>query len=103
VSCSAVPPRPAAGTVEAINAQRAADEALANTVYSALNANPTYYYRHVNVSVDDRVATLSGYVWSTDAIYNARKIAGQVPGITRVVTTQLELERNGRDNGGRAR
>jgi osmotically-inducible protein OsmY len=49
--------------------------------------------------MDNGVATLSGYVWSTDAIYRARKIASEVPGVTRVVTSQLELERNGRNNG----
>jgi len=57
-----------------------------------------YYFRHVDVTVDDGVAHLSGYVWSTDAIYRARKIASQTPGITRVLN-QLELERNGRSGG----
>jgi osmotically-inducible protein OsmY len=77
----------------------ATDEILANTVYSELNADPIYYFRHVDVRVDNGVAHLSGYVWSTDAIYRARKIASQTPGVTRVVTNQLELERNGRSSG----
>jgi len=77
----------------------ATDEILANNVYSELNADPTYYFRHVDVTVDNGVAHLSGYVWSTDAIYAARKIAGNVPGITGVRTNQLQLERNGRDTG----
>jgi osmotically-inducible protein OsmY len=80
----------------------ATDEILANTVYTELNADPTYYFRHVDVSVENGVAHLSGYVWSTDAIYAARKIAGNVPGVTGVIT-QLQLERNGRDSAGPAR
>ena len=58
-----------------------------------------YYFRHVDVRVDNGVAHLSGFVWSADAIYQARKIASQTPGVTRVVTNQLELERNGRSGG----
>ena len=77
----------------------ATDEILANAIYSELNASPTYYFRHVDVAVDNGVAHLSGYVWSTDEIYRARTIAGQTPGITRVVSNQLELERNGRSGG----
>jgi osmotically-inducible protein OsmY len=77
----------------------ASDEILANTVYAELNADPIYYFRHVDVRVDNGVAHLSGYVWSTDAIYRARRVAGNVPGITGVRTNQLELERNGRDTG----
>jgi osmotically-inducible protein OsmY len=77
----------------------ASDEILANTVYSELNADPIYYFRHVDVRVDNGVAHLSGYVWSTNAIYRARRVASNVPGITGVTTNQLELERNGRDTG----
>jgi osmotically-inducible protein OsmY len=75
----------------------ATDEILANTVYSELNNDPIYFFRHVDVSVDNGVAHLSGYVWSTDAIYQARKIAMNVPGVTAVRTNQLQLERNGKD------
>jgi osmotically-inducible protein OsmY len=77
----------------------ASDEILTSAVCSELNADPIYYFRHVEVKVDNGVADLSGYVWSTDAIYRARKIASQVPGITGVRTAQLQLERNGRDTG----
>jgi len=77
----------------------ATDEVLANIVYSELNADPLYYFRHVDVQVDNGVAHLSGYVWSADAIYQARKIARNVPGVTGVSTSQLQLERNGRDTG----
>lgn len=75
------------------------DAALANKVYLALNASPVYYFRHVDVRVDDGVANLSGYVWSTDALYAARRIAARVPGVTGVQTGNLELERNGRALG----
>ena len=90
-SCSSTPPRSAI--------QIADDRALANNVYAALNADPVYFFRHVDVRVDNGVAEISGYVWSTDAIYQARKIAMKVPGITGVSTNQLQLERNGRDTG----
>lgn len=74
------------------------DEYVANAVYSALNADPTYYFRHIDVQVVNGVADLSGYVWSSDALYRARTIASKTPGVTGVVTSQLQLERNGRDN-----
>jgi osmotically-inducible protein OsmY len=68
------------------------DEALTKAVYSALNADPNYYYRHVTVRVDKGVATLSGTVDSSAAIYRARAIAGKVPGVTRVVTNHLKID-----------
>lgn len=101
VSCASAPPTPPApSAVQSMRSEfGATDEILANTVYSQLNADPWYYFRHVDVRVDNGVAHLSGYVWSTDAIYRARRIASQTPGVTRVVTNQLELERNGRSGG----
>jgi len=90
-ACSTAPPRSPA--------QIAGDRAVADSVYAALNADPTYFYRHVDVRVEDGVADLSGYVWSTDAIYRAREIARQVSGVTRVVTSHLQLEREGHANG----
>jgi hypothetical protein len=100
-SCSSTPPKasvppPAASMRSELGAT---DEILANTVYSELNADPSYYFRHVDVTVDNGVAHLSGYVWGADAIYQARKIARNVPGVRGVSTSQLELERNGRDTG----
>jgi osmotically-inducible protein OsmY len=79
--------------------QTEADEATAQRVYSALNADPTYYFRHVNVRVDGGVAQLSGYIWSTEAIYRAKQIAAGVPGVSRVVNA-MELEREGTRGGG---
>ena len=102
VSCASAPPIPSAPPAAAASMRSelgATDEILANTVYSELNADPTYYFRHVDVRVDNGVAQLSGYVWSTDALYQARKIARNVPGITDVSTNQLQLERNGKDTG----
>ena len=101
-SCVTSTPRQAtsASTEGSASVERpGADQALANTIYSQLNADPTYYFRHVEVTVDHGVAHLSGYVWSTDALYAARRIARSVPGVTGVATTQLELERNGQSAG----
>lgn len=94
------PPSPVPTDADrAVALQRATEDAVASYISAQLNADPVYYYRHVNVSVDEGVATLSGYVWDTQAIYRARQIAGAVPGVTRVVTSSLELERNGRNTG----
>jgi osmotically-inducible protein OsmY len=75
------------------------DRVLARHVYLALNADPLYYFRHVSVRADDGVVALTGYVWSPDALYRARQVARDVPGVTRVVTTNLEMELEGRGNG----
>lgn len=104
VSCATVAPAPAAGSgSESAGNQQSADDVLASSIYAALNADPIYYFRHVDVKVHHGVAQLSGYVWSTDAIYRARAIAAHTKGVTRVVSNQLELERNGRGTGGVAR
>lgn len=79
--------------------QSPADTALANQVYAALDADPVFFYRHVDVRVEHGVADLSGYVWGTEALYRARDIARSVPGIHAVVTNHLELEREGLENG----
>ena len=76
------------------HSERRTDAVTAEQVYAALNADPIYYFRHVDVNVRDGVATLSGYVWDPQAIYRAQKIAARVPGVTRVVD-QMELEREG--------
>ena len=86
-SCASAPP-PSGPTTQA-------DQAVASQVSAALNADPLYFYRHVNVRVDGGVAYLSGYVASADAIYHAREVALKVPGITKVVTNHLQLDRNG--------
>jgi osmotically-inducible protein OsmY len=91
VACASAPPKsPEQARADADTAQR---------VYAALEVNPIYYLRDVEVSVDYGVAQLSGYVWTTDAIYGALDIARRVPGVTRV-TDALELERQGNRGGG---
>jgi osmotically-inducible protein OsmY len=87
--CASTPPAPPQN--------RVSDQLLAERVYAALGADPTYFYRHVNVHADAGVVTLSGYVWSQPAIIRAREIALKTPGVSQVVTGGLELERNGRD------
>jgi osmotically-inducible protein OsmY len=97
-ACSSTPrTQPQAVASDSVTAEAPADRILASNVYWALNASPVYYFRHVDVRVENGVAELSGYVWSTDAIYEARRIARTVPGITAVRSNQLQLERNGRD------
>ncbi len=100
-SCATTAPAPAPSRAQSGEppAQSSGDDVLANNVYAALDADPVYFYRHVNVRVHRGIADLSGYVWSTDAIYRAREIARTVPGVRRVVTSHLELEREGRANG----
>jgi osmotically-inducible protein OsmY len=90
-ACSTSPPK----SPEQVDA----DKATAERVYAALNADPLYYYRHVDVRVDGGVAQLSGYIWDTDALYRAKRIAASVPGVRRVVN-QMELERAGSRGGG---
>jgi len=70
------------------------DEAITNAIYSALNADPNHFFRHVTVRVDSGVATLSGFVHSSSSIYRARTIASNVPGVTSVRTSNLTLEPN---------
>jgi osmotically-inducible protein OsmY len=70
------------------------DEALTKAIYSALDADPNYFFRHVTVRVDKGVATLGGFVNSSSALYRARTIASHVPGVTRVVTNNLQLQPN---------
>jgi osmotically-inducible protein OsmY len=94
VYCSSASPQAAAPPTgqPAQEVAGTTDEALTKAVYSALNADPNYYFRHVTVRVDKGVAKLSGYVDSSGAIYRARAIAGKVPGVTRVVTNHLQID-----------
>jgi osmotically-inducible protein OsmY len=70
------------------------DGVIQERIYDALDTDPMYFFRHVDVQVQHGVVTLSGYVWSVHSIYRAEKIAAGVPGVTRVVD-QMELERDG--------
>jgi osmotically-inducible protein OsmY len=87
----------AAASTASQPAQEAAatsDEALAQAIRSGLNADPHHFFRHVNVTVDNGVATLSGFVHSSSSIFRARTIASNVPGVTAVHTSNLTLEPN---------
>jgi osmotically-inducible protein OsmY len=90
-ACSSVPPKSPE--------QERADAATAERVYAALEGNPIYYFRDVEVSVDYGVVQLSGYVWTTDALYRAQEIVRKVPGVTGVQNA-MELERQGNRGGG---
>jgi len=79
--------------------QERADAATAERVYTALENNPIYYFRDVEVEVDNGVARLSGYVWTTDALYRAQEIARRVAGVT-AVENAMQLEREGNRGGG---
>jgi osmotically-inducible protein OsmY len=86
-SCAAMPRSPE---------QAAVDRATAHRILVALNSEPYYYFQHVDVRVDDGVANLSGYVWTPEALVRAQQITRRVPGVTRVVSTDLDQELAGR-------
>ena len=90
-ACASTPPKSAA--------QIEANRALADQVQSALDSDPVYFFRHVDVQADDGKVSLSGYVWSNDSTVQAKRVASQVPGVTPV-SDQLELERAGSNAGG---
>ena len=86
-ACVAHPPKSAA--------ERAADERLALAVAAALEADRAIYARHIDIDADRGVILLTGFVWSPDELYEAPRVAGLVPGVTRVVS-QIELMVGGR-------
>ena len=79
---------------EPVSASAQDDGVIQEQVYDALNTDPMYFFRHVDVQVQHGVVTLTGYVWSVPSIYRAENIAARVPGVTRVVD-RMELQRNG--------
>ncbi len=88
-ACSTTPHR--------TDAQRQADKELAAQVASALNADSRIYARHIDVRAEDGVVHLAGYVWNDNDLYEAKRIAATVPGVTDVVD-DMELERGGSSN-----
>lgn len=76
-----------------------ADQRIEERVYTALDADPVFYFKDVDVDVYNGVVTLSGYVWSTDAIFAAQRRVARVPGVVRVLD-QMKLEREGTRGGG---
>ena len=59
VACSTPPRSPE---------QERADAATTERINAALDANPIYYFRDVEVEVDHGVALLRGYVWTGCAV-----------------------------------
>ena len=93
-ACVSGPPR--------TDAQRQADKAMADRVEAALNADRSLYAKHISVDANNGVVRLTGYVWETPDFEEAVYVASNVPGVTKVVN-ELELNRNGDDNGPVAR
>jgi osmotically-inducible protein OsmY len=82
----------AGGGAQETSRQSPADKQLAQRVYAQLTADRLDYYKHVTVLADNGVVTLGGSVGTTDALNKAKRIAGGVPGVTKVVD-QMTLER----------
>jgi osmotically-inducible protein OsmY len=80
------------GGVQSTENQSAADKQLAQRVYDTLNADQVNLYKHVTVSADSGVVTLGGTVATTAALNKAKKIAGSVPGVTKLLD-RMTLER----------
>ena len=74
--------------------QERADAATAKRLHAALADDPVYFFQHVDVSVHDGVARLSGLVFTPDALFQAERIARAVPGVTRV-DDYLDLDLEG--------
>lgn len=86
VACASDPPRS--------SEQRQSDMRATNAYYAKLNSDQESYYSHVKIRVENGVAHLSGYVWSTEALNHAKEVGTTVPGVTSVVDN-IELEREG--------
>ena len=93
-ACLSAPPK--------TEAQKQADQALAERVQTALSSDKQFYGRLITVRADNGVVFLTGYVWDPPDISTARIIAEGVDGVTGVVNN-LELQRNGIDNSPVAR
>jgi osmotically-inducible protein OsmY len=83
-------------------AQAQVDKETAQRVETALNSDKGLYAKHIIVYADNGVVRLTGYVWESSDFQEAILIAEGVEGVTRVVN-DLELNRNGDDNGPVAR
>jgi len=80
------------------DAQLQVDKETAARVETALNADKTLYAKHISVHADNGVVRLTGYIWDPSDFQTATLIAEGVPGVTGVVNN-LELNRNGNENG----
>lgn len=92
--CASGPPK--------TDAQVQADKVMAERVEAALNSDRSLFAKHIDVHADNGVVRLSGYVWEPSDFEEAVYIASNVPGVTQVVN-DLELNRNGNENGPVAR
>jgi hypothetical protein len=94
VACASSPPK--------TDAQLQADRVMAERVEAALGADKALFAKHITAHADNGIVHLTGYVWEASDFQEAVSIAEGVPGVTRVVN-DLELNRNGNDNGPVAR
>ena len=85
--CTTQPPR--------TQAERAADEDLAARVDGALQHDSAIYARHIDVEVTRGVVRLTGLVWSSNDLYEAKRVAATVAGAANV-RVELELVVGGR-------
>lgn len=76
-------------------AEQARDAELAARVELALSRDPRIYARHIDVSVEQGIVRLTGYVWSTEDLYEAKRVAATVPGVAAVMS-QLVMMVGGR-------
>ena len=93
-ACASGPPK--------TDSQEQADKVTAERVEAALSADRSLFAKHITAHADNGVVRLTGYVWEARDFQEATDIASNVPGVTRVVN-DLELNRNGNDNGPVAR
>ena len=89
-ACASGPPK--------TDAQVQADKVMAERVEAALNADRSLFAKHITAHADNGVVRLTGYVWEASDFEEATSIASNVPGVTRV-ENDLELNRNGNENG----
>lgn len=75
--------------------ERAADDDVVARVEQALLRDPQIFARHIDVDAERGVVRLSGYVWSSEDFFEAKRVAATVPGVTAVVS-QLEMMVGGR-------
>jgi hypothetical protein len=84
VECEAAPRQSAAA--------QQPDKAISDRVINALSSDNVLFARHISVWADGDVVHLTGYVWDDSDLNHAKRIAGSVSGVTRVVD-EMELER----------
>lgn len=89
-ACASGPPK--------TDSQVQADKVMAERVEAALNADRSLFAKHITAHADNGVVRLTGYVWEASDFEEATSIASNVPGVTRV-ENDLELNRNGNENG----